>query len=313
MKQHSIWLMLFIIFISTIFCKNLEAYESELNNLSSIISKKIEVKGKNTVAVIDFTDLQGNVTELGRFIAEELSILLASKDSSYSIIDRSLLKMVLKEHNLSFDGTIDPSTALELQKIIGIDALVVGTLTLFWDYVHIRVKIVNTSTPEIIGAAGDKLEKTQKIEELISQGRVAVNQQSTISPNTKPNKVIITSPNSGAKIGYKVHLKGESVINDNSSLWVLLHMKGWSDQWWPQSRPYVQVNGEWETTVYAGGENDIGKIFQIAVATFDGDEEKKILEYMSEGKKTGKWLPIEFPTATSNVYSIDVIKAATSK
>ena len=50
------------------------AYEKEIKGISSTITESIAKSGKKTIAVVDFTDLQGNVTELGRFIAEELSV-----------------------------------------------------------------------------------------------------------------------------------------------------------------------------------------------------------------------------------------------
>ena len=49
------------------------AYEREIENISSLMLNSIAKSGKKAMAVVDFTDLQGNVNELGRFLAEELS------------------------------------------------------------------------------------------------------------------------------------------------------------------------------------------------------------------------------------------------
>ena len=43
------------------------AYEQEIDRLSIAIGEKIRIAGKSRVAVVDFTDLQGRVTELGRW------------------------------------------------------------------------------------------------------------------------------------------------------------------------------------------------------------------------------------------------------
>ena len=69
-------LILFILFFPLMVSAG--TYEEELQGLSLKIAKNIERSGKRTVAVVNFTDLQGNVTELGRFIAEELSANLVS-------------------------------------------------------------------------------------------------------------------------------------------------------------------------------------------------------------------------------------------
>lgn len=50
------------------------SFEKEIDTISKTMAEKIAAAGKKKVAVVDFTDLQGNVTELGRFISEEFSI-----------------------------------------------------------------------------------------------------------------------------------------------------------------------------------------------------------------------------------------------
>ena len=56
--------------------------------------------GKKSVAVVDFTDLQGNVTELGRYLAEQMSVALALTDQGIEVIDRNHLKAILQENKL---------------------------------------------------------------------------------------------------------------------------------------------------------------------------------------------------------------------
>jgi len=57
-------------------------------------------------------DLQGNVTELGRFLAEELSGALVNDSRGFRVIDRAHLKAILQEHKLAATGLIDPQTCL---------------------------------------------------------------------------------------------------------------------------------------------------------------------------------------------------------
>ena len=73
MKRCLISLLLTLSLI-VFFSINSFAYEKELSSLSESLAGNIAKNSKKTVAVVDFTDLQGNVTELGRFIAEELSV-----------------------------------------------------------------------------------------------------------------------------------------------------------------------------------------------------------------------------------------------
>lgn len=146
------------------------AYEKEINTLSAAMAEKIANAGKTRVAVVDFTDLQGNVTEFGRFIAEEFSVAIASAGKGFTVIDRTHLQSILREHVLSQTGLIDPQTARELGKITGVEALITGTITPFGESVRVAIKILDTTTAEVIDAQRGNIPKTQAIEELLGRG-----------------------------------------------------------------------------------------------------------------------------------------------
>lgn len=67
--------------------------------------------GKAKIAVVDFTDLRGGVTELGRFISDDLSVSLAGMSKGFKIVDRTHLKSILQEHKPSATGVIDSAAA----------------------------------------------------------------------------------------------------------------------------------------------------------------------------------------------------------
>lgn len=123
-----------------------QAFEKEINRLSQSMSQNIVTAGKKRVAVADFTDLQGNVTQLGRF----------------------LVKVILKEHKLSEKGLIDPATARKLGLIAGVDALLTGTITPFGDSVRLSVKMLDSASAEVIDANRGNIPKTKAIEELLA-------------------------------------------------------------------------------------------------------------------------------------------------
>ena len=144
-------------------------YEKEIEQLSAQMAEKIAGKGKKTVAVVDFTDLEGNVTQLDKFIAEEFSVALAGIGKGFRVIDRTHLKSIIKENKLSATGLIDPETARKLGKIAGVDALVTGTLTPFGDNVRIAVKVLDAETAEVVDSATNNIAKTKAIEELLAK------------------------------------------------------------------------------------------------------------------------------------------------
>jgi hypothetical protein len=131
--------------------------------------------------------LQGNVTELGRFLAEELSVSLASSDNGFEVVDRTNLKAIIKENKLSLTGLIDPATAQKIGKIAGTDALITGTLTPFGDSVRLAVKVLDTSTAKIITASTINIAKTKAIEDLLGSA-IKTDPTPQSSPTPKNNQ-----------------------------------------------------------------------------------------------------------------------------
>lgn len=190
MKRERVnWLLLFVFTVIFSFTSLWAStgYEKEIENISKTMAEKIAAVGKKKVAVVDFTDLQGNVTELGRFIAEEFSISLASAGKGFTVVDRTHLKSILEEHKLSAKGLIDPATARKLGKIAGVEALVTGTLTPFGDSVRIAVKILDTETAALIDANRGNIPMIDAIKELM--GREVGSSAGQKIPGYKPKTI----------------------------------------------------------------------------------------------------------------------------
>lgn len=146
-----------------------EAYEQELKRLSGEMERKIATARKTRLAVVDFHDLEGNVTALGRFLAEEFSTDLADTGQGFRVVDRTHLASILREHKLSETGLINPATARQLGKITGVEALITGSLTPFGDSIRIAIKILDTESATVIGSAKGNIAKTETIAELLGR------------------------------------------------------------------------------------------------------------------------------------------------
>lgn len=148
-------------------------YEKEIAALSANLKEQIQTSGKKKVAVVDFTDLQGNITELGRFVAEELSTSLFNAKGSFEVVDRSSLQTLLKEHKLSATGLIDPKDTQKIVKISGVDGLITGNITSSSDSMRLSVKILDSETAKMIGADKGNLPATDFLKELDKKGVVS--------------------------------------------------------------------------------------------------------------------------------------------
>lgn len=145
-------------------------FDKEIDQLSGNLAEKIAAAGKKKIAVVDFTDLDGSVTELGRFLAEEFSTALAGTGKGFTVVDRIHLKTLLKEHNLSSTGLIDQNTIRQLGKIAGVDALVTGSLTPLGESVRINVKVLDIETAAVIEANRGNIAMTDAIKDLMRKG-----------------------------------------------------------------------------------------------------------------------------------------------
>ncbi|MGV8079220.1 MAG: FlgO family outer membrane protein [Syntrophales bacterium] len=156
----------------TFLCPALPAlsYEREIANLSSILAAGIVKSGKKSIAVVDFTDLQGRVNELGRFIAEEISGSLTSQSQGFDVLDRNHIKRIIEEQKLSMSGLMDPSAIKKIGKLAGTDIIVTGTITPFGDSIRVSCKAIDTETAKVTGSARGDIAKTVTIADLLKLG-----------------------------------------------------------------------------------------------------------------------------------------------
>jgi hypothetical protein len=192
--------------------QNALGLDDQIGAAAAKMSSELIRTKRHTVAVVDFTDLHGNVTELGRFLAERVSVSLASEIGSQggnvAIIDRTHLKAILQEHKLAASGIIDTQTARQVGRIAGADTLITGTLTPFGDTVNLTVKALNAETAILVTSASADIPKTKAIEELLNREIVGTG-ESQKPPTPAPPSSVKTTAGSLAVEFTKCTRKGE--------------------------------------------------------------------------------------------------------
>jgi TolB-like protein len=167
MKAVSTWLGLIAVSITLIGNGSIPALGQDMRPTAAALAAKIAAANRKKVAVVDFTDLQGNATQLGRFIAEELSIALAEDARQFEVIDRTSIRVILQENKLASQGLIDPATARKLGQIAGVDTLVSGTITPLGDTVHVGIKALDTESAMVITGLTVEIPRTKAINDLL--------------------------------------------------------------------------------------------------------------------------------------------------
>jgi len=96
-------------------------------------------QNKKRVAVMDFdyatvhsyvSSIFGTDVDVGKGIADLLVTRLVN-DGVYSVIERKALEKILNEQNFSNSDRANPDTAAKIGRVLGVEAIVVGSITQF--------------------------------------------------------------------------------------------------------------------------------------------------------------------------------------
>ena len=169
-------------------------------------------EGKKKIAIVEFSDLNDNVNDLGRFLAEKLiNELIQNKgDKGYEIVERRQLNKVLKQLKLSSSGLLDPKSMKEVGKILNVDSIVTGSLTDLGNDIDVNARIISVESAKIIAVASTTIPKVGSVATLMGQNSVNIstdtssNSQSSSSPKkekSSSNELIIK------KIDLEIKLK----------------------------------------------------------------------------------------------------------
>ena len=169
--------------------------DSQLEELTDQIVLSLAEQKKSKIAVIEFSDLEGNVTQFGRYLAEEL-ITRLFRSGRFEVIERQMLNKVMQEHSLTLSGMIDESSAKELGRILGVDAIASGSVTDLGNDVKVNARLISTETGKVFSVASVKIIKDDVVWKLmgtqIESKPVATNNppQTAANPETTPMLVI---------------------------------------------------------------------------------------------------------------------------
>src|SRR5580700_1930803 len=162
---------------------------------------------KKRVAIFDFdyatvhagvSGIFGQDVDIGKGISDLLVTYLV-KDGSYSVIERKALDKILTEQNFSNSDRANPTSAAKIGKLLGVDAIIVGSVTQFGNetkntnvggaggglgglglggfghkkskaIVAVNARIVDIDTAEILGVADGKGESSRESTSLVGGG-----------------------------------------------------------------------------------------------------------------------------------------------
>ncbi len=144
-----------------------ERLAASLSLLAHKLSASLPKDQRLKIAVVEFWDLEGRPTQLGKWLAEELTAIFFQR-SQFTIVERSLLQQVLREQALAQTGVIEIAQAQTIGRAAGADAIVAGTLSALGNEIKVNARMIEVRSGVVLAAAGESLVKTASLIELLN-------------------------------------------------------------------------------------------------------------------------------------------------
>lgn len=127
------------------------AFADSLQSLSRKFKSRLNADKPLTVAVLDFTYTRGRVSSGSRIVPERLTTYLVQAGAR--VVERRLIQQLLTEKKFLQTGMVDLTRVREEKEIIGVDALVTGTLSDSPDgTTEVVARVIKVDTAEILAA-----------------------------------------------------------------------------------------------------------------------------------------------------------------
>lgn len=168
--------------------------ESQMNELVEQIVSSLAQNDKSKIAVLDFVNMNGEITKLGRYVSEELTTRLYLT-GNFEVIERKLLDKIVEEQKISLSGLVDESTAAELGMVLGVEAIASGTITDLGTSVKVNARLISAETGKLFSVASSEIPKTDKVKVLLSESVTTNGLLSSGSGSTSKKEEAATTKN----------------------------------------------------------------------------------------------------------------------
>jgi TolB-like protein len=149
----------------------LVSMDQAIEQVGADLANTLRGERRLRLAVSDLLDLRGVTTVLGRYVAERLTTRLSTQATWFSVMERRRVGQVLNELDFGAYDLIQPANARRFGRMIGVDALMVGTLSVFPERVDIDVRVVDIESSQILGAAQATMRRTSGMSSMLEEVR----------------------------------------------------------------------------------------------------------------------------------------------
>lgn len=133
-------------------------FENVIIVLANSVITDLKAAEKKKVAVIDFTDLDNQVTTIGKLVSEELiNQLFEQSKGSLVIVERKKIHEIFNEQERGRLGLLESQHIDKFAKVLGVDAILTGTVTPIAEKIRINARLIGVPSGEIFATASGSI------------------------------------------------------------------------------------------------------------------------------------------------------------
>lgn len=181
-------------------------FDQQLDALAEQIAGGLAGNGTIKVAVVEFSDLAGKTSPLGRFMAEELTTRLF-RTGKFEIIERQLLDKILAEQKLSASGLLDEQTAQKIGMTLGVEALTTGTVSDLGASIKVNARLIAPRTGAVFAVASVTVPVDKTVESLLPKERRAMSSSAANQFDGPWEVAVVCPPHTDGALAYTYQFK----------------------------------------------------------------------------------------------------------
>jgi TolB-like protein len=133
-----------------------------------------QVGGRLTLAVLPFQE-KGEPRNYGEAATDRMVTQLVEL-RRFKVIERAKLDEVLQEQRLQVSGVVDDRTAVDVGRVAGADAIVLGTVSFIGSTTTVSARVIDTQSGEVLvarNARGDRAD-LEDVEKLVENAAIMI-------------------------------------------------------------------------------------------------------------------------------------------
>jgi TolB-like protein len=162
------------------------AKEDPYDTLARELSNSATLMTEPKIAIIPFSYIDKRKSDAGMIISERLTTRMV-KLKKCKIIERQLLENVLQELHLETTGVIDAESTKRLGKVLGVEAIITGTLMdTGAETAEVNARVIKAETAEVLATASANLVRDWTDAPAVNTVYVPASQPAEAAPQEQP-------------------------------------------------------------------------------------------------------------------------------